>query len=523
MLAVLVVTGLIGAPGAAAQSGSGPLRATVLAAARDASARGDHAAAFAAYRALYDPADELVPLAGMAAAANALGELPVFRAVLDSLIRAGVAGPGGHAYWGALALQAGLPADSVAAVLVRYVGGGPVDGAAVATLFRVLIANSALDAAEALLDAAVAGGLPPADVAAMRGEVQEARGDHPGALDRYLEALVAGEGSGVPARIVALLERWPETSPIAAVAERLERARRSAPDQAAGLLLPLIVQTRSAAGDWGAAMRAAQDPVLAATQTGGHLRAIAAAARAAGAPAAARQAIETLLDLGPSVAQPSDRLVLAELAQARGDSATAAAERRRAAGDADTALAALAAGDLVLAEGRPDSALAAYARAAADDAPPPVAIEALARARLVQALMRAGTGPAIHIAVGRNLVGAPAGPSAAAAGFDSLAAAIGDGDSLGIARSLLAGLAGEWRGRAGDPVGASATLEQAARADTGGEAAGLLLAAGRWAEKAGDGQRAAALLREVVERYGGSPYALEARRLLAVDPPSGNA
>lgn len=170
-------------------------------------------------------------------------------------------------------------------------------------------------------------------------------------------------------------------------------------------------------------------------------------------------------------------------------------------------------GDLLLARGVPDSAVGAYA-SAVGAAPRAEAIQALGRVRLVQAIQRGGPGGALLSALGAVLVQAPADPPAAAARLDSLAGSALAGDSAGVARALLRGLAAEWTGEAGDPAGASQALEAAAR-DAGDEGAGLLLAAGRWARDGGDEDRARALWREVVARHPGTPHDLEARRLLS--------
>jgi tetratricopeptide (TPR) repeat protein len=170
-------------------------------------------------------------------------------------------------------------------------------------------------------------------------------------------------------------------------------------------------------------------------------------------------------------------------------------------------------GDLYLARGVPDSAIGAYA-SAVGAAPRPEAIQALGRVRLVQAVQRGGPGRGFLAALGGVLVAAPADPATAAARLDSLAGSAFASDSAGIARALLAGAAAAWLGEAGDPAGASAALEEAARG-AGDEGAGLLLAAGRWAQEAGDNDRARILWREVVDRHPGTPHDLEARRLLS--------
>lgn len=172
-------------------------------------------------------------------------------------------------------------------------------------------------------------------------------------------------------------------------------------------------------------------------------------------------------------------------------------------------------GDLHLALGTPDSAVGAWA-AAVGAAPRPEALEALGRVRLVRSLQRAGLGADFLTALGRTLLLAPDDP-ASASGLDSLAMvarSAGAPDSTATARALLAGLAAERVGEAGEPARASRALEAAAQG-AGPESASLLLAAGRWARAAGEEKRAQALWREVVERHPGTPDDLEARRLLS--------
>ncbi|MGH7572612.1 MAG: hypothetical protein ACREMK_12325, partial [Gemmatimonadota bacterium] len=182
---------------------------------------------------------------------------------------------------------------------------------------------------------------------------------------------------------------------------------------------------------------------------------------------------------------------------------------------------ALIRGDLYLARGAPDSAVGAWA-AAVGAAPRPEALAALERVRLIQSLQRAGAGGALLADLGRILVVAPADPRAAAARLDSLATLVSldqeGGDAGEVASALLAGLAAEWVGEAGEPAEASRALEAAVRG-AGAEGAGLLLAAGRWARAAGEEERARGLWREVVERYPGTPHDLEARRLLSEPEP----
>jgi hypothetical protein len=204
-------------------------------------------------------------------------------------------------------------------------------------------------------------------------------------------------------------------------------------------------------------------------------------------------------------------------ARATGDPAllARALEAALAAG-ADPAIVAVPHGDLHLSRARPDSALSAYA-AAVDEGPVgPAELEALARVRLVQALGQSGSPATAAAELGEALVRAPADPAAASARLAGIAQALGDADTLDVARALVLALAAEWRGRAGDPAGASRDLELAAgAAKSAGEIPALLLSAGRWAEAAGDTERARRLWRSVVEDHASTPYALDARRRLA--------
>lgn len=209
-----------------------------------------------------------------------------------------------------------------------------------------------------------------------------------------------------------------------------------------------------------------------------------------------------------------DGSIPAELEEARrsGDPEIVgrALERALAAGLQPARVAVLR-GDLHLARGAPDSAIGVWA-AAVGAAPRPEALESLGRIRLVRSLQRAGMRPSFLTRLGRTLVSAPADPSAAAARLDSLAQTL-EGNPSGVARGLLAGVAAERLGEAGEPGEASRVLEAAAR-DAGPEGAGLLLAAGRWARTAGEEERARELWRAVVRRHPGTPDDLEARRLL---------
>ncbi len=486
----------------------------LLEAGRAAANRGDHAEAFAHFRAAYQPLeDHPMALAGMARAAAQLDDTKRFRAVLDSLVGNEEMGPNGLSYWAALSLEAGVEpigvVDRFDVYLDRRVGEmGPF-----ARLFRVLLGHRVHVAASVLLDRALDRGVDPAAVVMLRGELELDRLNPAAALTAYLDAVGYGGATlvGAVAAIERLLETWSSSlAPEVAVA-RLEAAKTDADEQAAGLLGPLVVQAWIKAGDWVRAIAAADDPALGPTARGEQLRRVAVAALPV-APAAASRALDTLVDLGPPATRPADRLLSAEIARATGDHGRVAAELRaaaragvpganqgawvaevaaaRVAGDFDAVERTLARaraegidaaalgvpfGDLWLSRQRPDSAIASYARAINEDDTTAEALE-----------------------------------------LDSLASSIGESDSLRIARSLLYGLAGEWRGRAGDATGASEMLAQAVgRSESSGEAPALLLAAGRWAAVADDTERAIALWREIVAQHATSPYALEARRLLA--------
>jgi tetratricopeptide (TPR) repeat protein len=239
--------------------------------------------------------------------------------------------------------------------------------------------------------------------------------------------------------------------------------------------------------------------------------------RRVGAPGTSIAELPAPLDPNPAAGLPPDL----ERARRAGDvDALERALDRAVADGLPTTRIAVLRGDLYLARGVPDSAVGAYA-SAVGAAPRPEAIEALGRVRLVQAVLQGGSGKGFLVALGTVLVSAPADPATAAARLDSLAGSAFVSDSAGIARALLAAAAAEWLGEAGDPAGASAALEEAART-AGDEAAGLLLLAGRWAREAGEDDRARSLWREVVDRHPGTPHDLEARRLLS-EPGAGGA
>jgi tetratricopeptide (TPR) repeat protein len=548
-------TGIMVLAGLLIASPGGSQTLELLEAGRAAANRGDHAEAFAHFRAAYQPLeDHPMALAGMARAAAQLDDTKRFRAVLDSLVGNEEMGPNGLSYWAALSLEAGVEpigvVDRFDVYLDRRVGEmGPF-----ARLFRVLLGHRVHVAASALLDRALDRGVDPAAVAMLRGELELDRLNPAAALTAYLDAVGYGGATlvGAVAAIERLLETWSSSlAPEVAVA-RLEAAKTDADEQAAGLLGPLVVQAWIKAGDWVRAIAAADDPALGPTARGEQLRRVAVAALPV-APAAASRALDTLVDLGPPATRPADRLLSAEIARATGDHGRVAAELRaaaragvpganqgawvaevaaaRVAGDFDAVERTLARaraegidaaalgvpfGDLWLSRQRPDSAIASYARAINEDDTTAEALEALERARLVQWLLRARVTDPFYSVLGRTMIEAPRQPAVASTRLDSLASSIGESDSLRIARSLLYGLAGEWRGRAGDATGASEMLAQAVgRSESSGEAPALLLAAGRWAAVADDTERAIALWREIVAQHATSPYALEARRLLA--------
>lgn len=547
--AVVVVAGLATAAPGVSQT------LEMLEAGRAAANRGDHVEAFARFRAAYQPAeDHPMALAGMARAAAHLDEVDRFRAVLDSLAVREDVGPNALSYWAALSLEAGVEPVTVVDRFDAYLDRRPGDFGPLARLFRVLLGQRAHAGAAALLDRARDRGAEPAAVAMLRGELELDRQDPGAGLTAYLTAVSYGGATlvGAIAAIEALLEKWSPSLATEIAVERLETAKAGADARTAGLLSPLVVQAWIKAGDWTRAIAAANDQALGPTARGVQLRRVAAAALPT-APGAAGRALDALFGLGPPATRPSDRLLSAEIARATGDHGRAAAELRaaaragvpgadqgawaaevaaaRVAGDftaveraleraraegVDAATLGVPLGDLWLSRQRPDSAIASYARAISKDDATAAALEALERARLVQWLLRARVADPFYAVLGRTMIEAPRRAAVASTRLDSLASSIGELDSLGIAGSLVYGLAGEWRGRAGDATGASEMLARAVeRSPASGEAPALLLAAGRWAAVAENPERAAALWREIVAKHATSPYALEARRLLA--------
>jgi tetratricopeptide (TPR) repeat protein len=538
---------LIAAPGASQTL-------ELLEAGRAAASRGDHAEAFEHFRAAYQPQeDHPMALVGMSRAAAQLNDTERFRAVLDSLVGSEDVGPNGLSYWAALSLEAGAEPKQVVDRFDAYLDRRTSQTGPLARLFRVLLGQRVHAAAAMLLERALERGADPAPVSMLRGELELDRQDPAAALAAYLNAVSYGGATlvGAIAAIEELLENSSNMSSEVAVS-KLEAAKTAADGRAAGLLVPLVVQAWMVAGNWDQAIEAADDPALGPRVRGEQLRRVAVAALPV-APDAASDALDALVELGPPASRPADRLLSAEVARATGDHGRAAAELRaaaragvpgahqgawvaevaaaRVAGDfsaveraleraraegIDAAALGVPLGDLWLSRQRPDSAMASYARAITEDHATPEALEALQRARLVQWLLRAGVGERFYAVLGRTMIEAPRQPAVASTRLDSLASSIGGSDSLGIARSLVYGMAGEWRGRAGDANGASEMLSLAMkRSGSSGEAPVLLLAAGRWAAVANDNERAMALWREIVAQHANSPYALEARRLLA--------
>jgi hypothetical protein len=508
------------------------------------------------FRAEWDAsADGASVLSALAGAASGMGDLPRFHAFLDSVV-AGDPGPNALRYWGAVGLQLGVAPDSVARRFAASLDAS-TDAVAVGELVRVLESFDADGAALELLDRAAGRGVPRERLALVRGQLLARSGDRDAAVDAWLLALGAGgdEAVAAAARIGDLVADGGETP--AGMVERLAFLRDAAQQDTAAPIAALQVRVHAAAGRWSAALEAASDPALDAAARGEALRGIARTAREGGDPEAAREALETLVVLGPPTARPEDRLALGEIEDRLGDADAAAAtfeaarregvagargrelaaqlEAARASGNperiaraldeavsagADPATSAVPRGDLFLSRARADSALGAYAEGVGEGPVGAAGLEALARVRLAQALVRSGAGRDVVAGIGDALVRAPADPAAASLRLAGLAERLGTGDSLGIARSLVLGQAAEWTGRAGDPVGASRALEAAAfAAPSPGEVPALLLDAGRWAQVAGDGVRAHRLWRAVVQDHADTPYALDARRRLSEGGP----
>ncbi|HYO47455.1 MAG TPA: hypothetical protein VEY33_12290 [Gemmatimonadota bacterium] len=506
------------------------------------------------FRSAWDRADDsMAVLSTLAGAAAELGDLPRFYAFLDSVVGGDGSGPNALRYWGAVGLQLGVAPDSVARTFAASLD-ADADEVLLAGLVGVLEANEAVEAALGLLEDAAEAGVPPARLALVRGQLLARSGDRDLAVDAWLLALGAGgdEAIAAAARIGDLAEGGGGVP--AGTVKRLAALRVVAEGDVASAIALLQARVHASAGSWSDAFVAAADPALGPEARGEALRGIARTAREAGSLEAARDALQELVALGPPAARAEDRLSLGEIEDDLGDPWAAAesfeaarregaagararelaaeVEAARASGDpdllartlaqalaagADPAVVAVPRGDLFLSRSRADSALAAYVAGVEDDGPVgPAGLEALSRVRLAQALARSGTAGDVTAELGQALVRAPVDPSGASVRLAELAGRLGEGDSLAVARSLVLALAAEWRGRAGDPAGASEALERAAlEAKSPGETPALLLDAGRWAEAAGDRERARRLWRSVVEEHGSTPYALDARRRLA--------
>jgi hypothetical protein len=504
-------------------------------------------------RSAWDPAADAVEvLAGLAGEAAEARDLPRFHAFLDSVVREDAAGPNALRYWAAVGLQLGASPDSVATRLAASID-ADTEAATLAEFAGLLEANEAVNPALALLDEAAAAGARASRVALVRGQILARSGDGEGAVEAWLLAIGSGgdEAAAAAARIGDLAAEGGSVP--AGTMERVASLREVAEGEAAAAVAMLAVRLHAAEGRWSEAREAAEDPALDGMARGEALRGIARMARDAGELDPAREALAALVALGPPVARSEDRLALGEVEDALGHPSAAAAsfeqarlggasgaraleiaaelEAGRASGDpevlaravdeaiaagADPAILAVPLGDLLLSRSLPDSALSAYA-AGIDEGPVgPAELEALARVRLAQALAQSGSPATATAELGDALVRAPADPAAASARLAHLAASLGAGDTLDVARSLVLALAAEWRGRAGDPAGASVELERAAAAaKSAGEIPALLLAAGRWAEAAGDTERARRIWRSVVDDHASTPYALDARRRLA--------
>ena len=497
-------------------------------------------------------ADDVGVLAGLAGVAAEARDLPRFHAFLDSVVREDAAGPSALRYWAAVGLQLGASPDSVAARLAASID-SDTDAATLADFVGLLEANEAVNPALALLDDAASARVPASRVALVRGQLLAGTGDRDGAVEAWLLAVGSGgaEAAAAAARLGDLAADG-RGVPVGTM-ERVASFREVAEGEVASAVAMLAVRLHAAEGRWSEARDAAGDPALEGAARGEALREIARGAREAGELEPARDALAALVALGPPAARQEDRLALGEMEDALGNPAAAAEsfqqariggvsgaraleigavlEAARASGDpevlaravdealaagADPAILAVPLGDLLLSHSLPDSALSAYA-AGIDEGPVgPAELEALSRVRLAQALAQSGSSAAAAAALGDALVRAPADPAAASARLADLAATLGAGDTLDVARSLVLALAAEWRGRAGDPAGASGDLERAAgEAKSAGEIPALLLAAGRWAEAAGDTERARRLWRSVVDEHASTPYALDARRRLA--------
>ena len=441
-------------------------------------------------RSEWDPAaDDVGVLAELAGAAAEARDLPRFHAVLDSVVRKDAAGPNALRYWAAVGLQLGASPDSVAARLSASID-SDTDAATLAEFVGLLEANEAVGPALELLDEAAAAGAPASRVALVRGQLLAGTGDREGAVEAWLLAIGSGgaEAAAAAARIGDLVADGRGVP--AGTMERVASLREVGEGEVASAVAMLAVRVHAADGRWSEAREAAGDPALDGVARGEALREIARRARDAGELDPAREALVALVALGPPAARQEDRLALGEVEDALGNPSAAAEsfeqariggasgaraleiaaelEAARASGDpevlaravdearaagADPAILAVPLGDLLLSRSLPDSALSAYA-AGIDEGPVgPAELEALSRVRLAQALAQSGSPAASAAELGDALVRAPADPARASERLADLAATLGAGDTLDVARSLVLALAAEWRGPRGRPGG----------------------------------------------------------------------
>lgn len=504
---------------------------------RAAAARGDHETAFRLFRSALDARrDDRAVLAAMSQAAIQLGDVSRFTTSLDSLVETGEAGPNALQHWGAASLQTGRDPDEVWTPLDSYLADRPDDIEALVAFAEVFEGHAMFDHGERLLEGAVSRGVSPAEFGATLGMFREARNDPVGALEAYIAVLPSGGARAADGslRIRALLDAWPAEPPVLEAIGRLDAAVPSAEPLGRRLLAPLRARAYALSGRWREAIEAAQDPALRPSARGSVLRSVSRIAQSSGDMVAAEEVIEALLAMGPPASVPDDEELLADVRRTMGEdepsaataleavaravdpvSLAAAIVQAESSGIDETSLA-VPRGDLWLSRGRPDSALVAYAEGVGPGRTGREGLVALGRVRLVRSLPPSPDAIEIGSRLGEVLISASSEPDVAAGRLEQIASRF-EVDSLMNGWAIIVALVAELRGEAGDPEGAGETLERALlRAPPIGEVPALLLAAGRWASVAGEDDRSRILWRQVVEAHGRSPYALEARRLLAL-------